>query len=417
MRGPSHHFPGVDVGLPSKVRGSEAEEEWQEVDWVTWSTGELTVDGDSFLLVFKPSGANIKAKPLGALIRASAVEQHEDGRTMVVTTSDSLNRLYRLTFQSTQHADDFSRLATQAEAAQGVATASSFPDAKQSESAAAEAQSRLEAEIRAALAAAPTGGGPAPPPPLVFGGAELCGPDPGNPTGGEVLLGTGAAVLFDPPESGQVGNWQFLFYGQDEGAREPVKRFSIGPATRLRRLEATPGPDGPAVTFEIACGPRGAAEAYALAFEDIRVADAFARDFRVRLRLMELSLKNVKRARNAQDLLGEITDLKQRTLGARIWRLVSFVVLLVILGAIARLAMLYRQDHGARGPVEYLAALAEDAYVAARLSRAVLVDLGAKVCDAAVGAVPAPDLRRCLAAVPGSGAEGLRLCVEQLVGP
>eukprot|EP00913_Durusdinium_trenchii_P025615 g24042.t1 len=44
------------------VRGPEAEEEWQEVDWVTWSTGSVTVEPESFLILFKPvGGGNVKA--------------------------------------------------------------------------------------------------------------------------------------------------------------------------------------------------------------------------------------------------------------------------------------------------------------------------------------------------------------------
>ena len=51
-------FSDVSISLPAKerhphvtsaaflwqVRGPEAEEEWTEVDWVTWSTGSVSVE-------------------------------------------------------------------------------------------------------------------------------------------------------------------------------------------------------------------------------------------------------------------------------------------------------------------------------------------------------------------------------------
>merc|ERR1719446_894582 len=100
-------YPRVAVSLPSKVTGSEAEEEWQEVDWVTWATGDLTVD-DDYLLVFKPAGKDgVKSKPLGNVVRASVVSNQDEGRTLVVTTSDSLHRVYRFTFERSEQARDF----------------------------------------------------------------------------------------------------------------------------------------------------------------------------------------------------------------------------------------------------------------------------------------------------------------------
>jgi len=223
---PQYAFNGVDVGLPSKVRGSEAEEEWQEIDWVSWSTGELTVDGDSFLLVFKPSGGSVKAKPLGSLIRASAVEGQRESRTLIVTTSDTLHRMYRLTFQSAQHAQEFCRLAESAEKTYDASSAMG-KDSASARTVESAAESKLEADIREKLAGRW---------PLVFSGAELYGHSAGGEAGSEVLLGRGAFVLLDPAEGTRtVGSYELLFYGMDEGAREPVKRFAIGPAMALAR--------------------------------------------------------------------------------------------------------------------------------------------------------------------------------------
>ncbi|CAE8723067.1 unnamed protein product, partial [Polarella glacialis] len=118
---PSYNFDNVSISLPAKVRGSEAEEEWQEVDWVVWSSGDVSVDAESFLLVFKPTGGgSVKAKPLGSLIRAAAVTGNstdEQPKTFIVTTSESLHRMYRLTFASAKPAAEFSRIAERAEAA------------------------------------------------------------------------------------------------------------------------------------------------------------------------------------------------------------------------------------------------------------------------------------------------------------
>lgn len=404
-----HVFTGVDVGLPSKVRGSEAEEEWQEVDWVTWSTGELTVDGDSFLLVFKPSGAsNVKPKPLGSLLRASAVSASDrEGLTFVVTTSDALHRLLRCTFQSAHHATDFARLATAAEAANAVAD--SAPDSGRGDGS-AEADARLEAEIREKFAGRC---------PLVFTGVELFGPDPKSQGGDEVLLGHGAAVLLDPAEDCKsVGCYELLFFGEDEGAKEAIKRFQIGPKMSLAK-QATDAEDedGPAAAFALSAGVQGV-PAHSITFESANVAAAFARDFRVRQRLMDMSLKTVKRGHAADALRGEVEGLKRQTLAARLQRLLCFIVLFLALAVGARLASLYAKDKGSRPPAEYVAELGRDARVALQLSRTAVVSVGSKACEAAFGSVPAVDVRRC-AALSDGGKSATRVarCLEALVGP
>lgn len=417
MRGETgrHVFSGVDVGLPSKVRSSEAEEEWQEVDWVTWSTGELSVDGDSFLLVFKPSGASgsVKDKPLGSLIRASAVSGSDDeGRTFVVTTSDTLHRLYRMTFQSAHNASDFTRLATAAEAANAALEgAKDAAAARSGDATAAEAEARLEADIRQKLAGRW---------PLVFGGAELCGPDPGGAqAGGEVLLGRGAAVLLDPPEDTKsVGSYELIFYGEDEGAQEPVKRFLIGPKMTLTKQAAEgEDEDGPAATFAFAAGLQGV-PAHTIAFDSAIVAAAFARDFRVRQRIMELSLKTVKRGRAADELRSEIEGLKSQTLSARFWRFLCLCVVLLALTTMARVCTLYVKDKGARKPAAYFADLARDARTAARLSRSALAGAGSKACELAFGSVPADDVRRCAALADSSqSVTQVSRCLKALVPP
>lgn len=356
--------------MPTKVQGSEAEDEWQEVDWVPLCTAELTVD-DSFLLVLKPSsGGAVKAKPLGGIVRASPAEQGQDGRTLVVTTTDAMNPLYRLTFKDKDDSAEFLKLAEQAESSQGASTGA--PDLAAGEAARAESQSKFEADICAALQASAF-------PPLVFGGAELCGPDPKNPSVTEVLLGTGAAVLLDAPEDGTVGKWQLLFYSEDEGAREPLSRFTIGPGTKLVRQKDAEdsGSDGPAATFQLI--DRITSQVHTISFEDARVAALFQRDFRVRQRIMELSGKTVKGQKTAQELLGQVKDLKRQTVGARLLQLAGWIVFLIVLALGVRFGMHYKEDKGARKPAEYAKEVVADVRKIATLSRSVCVDLGSRV--------------------------------------
>lgn len=407
MKGQSHLFRGVDVGLPSKVQGSEAEEEWQEVDWVTWSTGELSVDSDAFVLVFKPSaGGNVKAKPLGVLLRANPVEHSEDGRTLMVTTNDAVSKLYRLTFNSQADAVAFTKLAQQAEETCAAGEEDAACEAMKQEE-----MAKLEADIQEAHAA-PAAKGPQGPPPLLFVGAELCGPDPGHPAGGEVLLGEGVVALLDPPDDGKVGNWQLLLYTAEDGARKPTSRFTIGPATRLRRQKPQSDPSGPAASFTLSFGVPGTAaeKAHTISFNDDKVAELFARDFRVRQRLMELSLKHVKGQQSAQELLGEIRDLKSKTICARLMNLLFWLLLLSLLAAGGRVGMMYKEDQGTRKPAEYVKALVKDAQRVAQVSQRHVASAGSKACQVAFQVVPAADLQSCL----GAPSSSLRNCVERL---
>lgn len=399
----SHTFAGVDAGLPSKVCGSEAEEEWQEVDWVKWSTGELTVDGDSYLLVFRPSGAAgaVKAKPLGNLVRASAVAPDEEGLTLVVSTSDAIQRLYRLTFQSAKDARDFAKLAEAAEAANAY-----LVDAKPSGDAASEAASKLKADIRRSLQGRW---------PLVYGGAELYGPDPCGSAADEVLLGHGAAVLLDPADrsAGVVGSYELLFYGDDAGASDPVRRFAVGPKMRLLKQPAdVEEDDGPAILFRLQTGL--GAQAHSVSFESVDVGECFARDFCVRQRLMEVSLKTAARGRAAAELKSEIEGLRQQGPCAQLSKVLLGAFALLLLLAALRLGSLYAQGGPAPAVDAYAAVLMDDA----RMLQGLAADVAVKACELAVGSVPAADLRRCLSAPGDDGrvsSQAVRQCVEMLV--
>merc|ERR1739841_78684 len=77
---------------------------------------------------------------------------------------------------------------------------------------------------------------------------------------------------------------------------------------------------------------------HTVSFDDSAVADNFARDFRVRQLLMQLSMKNVKGQQNAQDLLGEIKGLKKKTPCARLMQFLFWFLLLAVIAVAARTA-------------------------------------------------------------------------------
>jgi len=374
-----HTFSGVAVGLPSKVRGSEAEEEWQEVDWQHLSSGEMSVEGDSFLLVFKPEG---KAKALGNLIRAGT---SEDERTLVVTTDDAITKLYRFTFSSVQGATDFLQLAGRAEAA-FAATAHRGAEA----SAPGRANPRA-AELAKAIQEKYVGQWP-----LVFGSMELYGPDPSSGgAGSEVLLGSGALVLLDPEdEPNRVGQYSLLFFGEDEGASHPVTSFPIGPKMMLTRQKPdVEDCDGPAATFELVAG--AGLPVHSIAFDEAATAAAFARDFRVRSRLMDVSLKTVKGKQATNQARDELKELRRQSLGARLRRYMTVLVVLFLFGIVARVGMLYAET-SSQAPEMYVQQVTKDLGNIGQISHSVAMYAGTKVCSLAVGAVAVVDLQKCI---------------------
>lgn len=376
-------FNGVAVGLPAKVSGCEAEEEWQEVDWVTWSIGDVSVDTESFLLVFKPAdgSGSVKSKPLGNLIGASStVGQDEDSQlTLVVTTSDALHRLYRFTFSSAQSAGEFSKVAVSAASAE--ARKAQLPHEANAGTAGATRLVQLAAAIEEKLEGRW---------PLVFTGVELYGPAPGSSSAGsagsaasssEVLLGRGACVLLDPPEeqSGRVGSYELLFFAEDEGAREPVKSFQIGPGMALKRQPAD-DEDGPAVTFELRSVSTPCLPVFSMAFDATNTGNAFARDFRVRQRVMELSLKTVRHARAVGEARGELNDLKRRGCCATTSRFLVLLFLLILVGFLARFGMLCYSKPAL--PVDqHLHAVLKDFFNIGRLLQGAALRAGLQACE------------------------------------
>jgi len=380
-------FASVAVGLPSKVRGSEAEEDWQEVDWVTWSTGDLTVDEGSFLLIFKPSdgGSSMKSKPLGSLVKASLVQQGDDRRTLLVTTSDALHRLYRFTFKSGKDAGAF---AAMADAAESAANARLEDDVLVADDTLQ--QSQLEADVRQQLQGRL---------PLIFRGVELYGKDPHGHANSEVLLGRGLVVLLDPSDdSGCVGSYELIFFGEDDGAQEPVKTFLIDPAMSLKKQDvAREESDSASVLHRLVV--LGGAEAYGLAFDAEPVAAAFARDFAVRLRVMKLASKTAKKAHTAGQLRNEIEDVKRKSAVARCMRVMQFCLFVLVVIVLLRLGMLMQERKG-RSPKDYMNILLKYVRAVQTWVASESIQASIKVCKSAVGSVPSAEVHRCLA-LPG----------------
>jgi hypothetical protein len=369
------------------------------VDWVTWSTGDLTVDADSFLLVFKSADGTVKAKVLGNLVRASRVAPDDD-RTLAITTSDSLHKLWRFTFGSSTQGSDFVALAKVAE--EKAAAALRSRSESQSGASSREAGTQLEADIRQKLSSRL---------PLVYGGAELYGPDPGGDgAGSEVLLGSGAFVLVDPPEEeeGRIGSYELLFYCEDEGVRAPAKQIVIGRKMALRRSSCE-ADDAMAASFELPGSP--GVPTHTLAFDSANVGANFARDYRVRQRLMEMAVKNVKGARATSDLRGELEDLKNQGLAQQVARKLRLLVLVFFIACSVRLAMLYSEGPG-RPPAAYAEVLMHDILSIGQTSREAAASIAKQACKLTVSALDTDDLKLCMA--EGATDEQMTRCIRQL---
>mmetsp|Transcript_32805 Transcript_32805/g.60002 ORF Transcript_32805/g.60002 Transcript_32805/m.60002 type:complete len:408 (-) Transcript_32805:151-1374(-) len=395
-------FVGVAVALPSKVRG-DVEDEWQEIDWAAWSKGELTVEGSSYLLIFKPHDGNkaMAAKPLGALIKASGIPPVEESLTFVVSTSDSMHRTYRFAFESVPDTQKFQTLAKAAEAAHKEASRQAAQAVNRH--GCDESSALLEAAVKEAFPSRW---------PLVYGGTELFGPDPAGDAGSEVLLGHGVAVLLDPTveeASRRVGSYELIFYGEDDGVKKAVARFPIGPKMVLQQQKLdTKDDDGPAVAFDLKPSP--AEQTRTITFEDAAVAATFRRDFSVRQRVMELASMTHKRQQQAVAARGELEELRQKSLFASLMRILRIALLVIILAVIARASLLYQANKGMT-PAQCAEALLEDAANVVGSTRSAAVSIGSTACELALGSVPAVKLKKCLAL----DHESTALCLSALV--
>lgn len=401
----SSTFSGVSVGLPSKVRGSEAEEEWQEVDWVTWSTGEVSVDLESFLLVFRPAGSasSVKLKPLGNLRRAGTVGDDDDAqRTLVVTTDDVVHGQYRFTFEQATAAADFKRLADKAEAAHAAAVRRGA-EASSRSSGGNQRAIQLTTSIQEKYAGRW---------PVIFGCSELYGPSPGGDADAcEVLLARGVVVLLDPEEACKtIGEYSLLFFGLDEGASHPVKTFPIGPRMALKRY-VDPEETSLGASFFFKFRAARDTPVHMLSFDDEATAATFGRDFRVRSRLMDVAGKTAQGKHAVDEVRNELLEFKRKTVGARLARFLKFLVLLLLAAMIVRVVLIWKMQL-AKEPNDYLQIIKKDLTNAGRVSRSVVTGVGSKACALATGSVSASDLQNCLAV---GGVSKVHECVVGLV--
>eukprot|EP00747_Dinoflagellata_sp_TGD_P165061 gnl/TRDRNA2_/TRDRNA2_185860_c0_seq1.p1 gnl/TRDRNA2_/TRDRNA2_185860_c0~~gnl/TRDRNA2_/TRDRNA2_185860_c0_seq1.p1 ORF type:complete len:419 (+),score=58.50 gnl/TRDRNA2_/TRDRNA2_185860_c0_seq1:60-1316(+) len=387
-----HRFQGVTVGFPTKTGGSRAQGyESQNTEWVTWTMGELKIDSASFLTIFSPGGAgNPVAKPLGCLTGAVATGDARGAgspRTFVITTDDAVHGFLRATFSSHSDEAGFERLARMAEvAAAGRSRRSSILCGRQSTGGADEICNPQLLTLLAADATELAGRWP-----LVYGPAELYGPDPGGEVGSEVLLGRGVVCLIDPADdsASRVGAYELRFYGEGD----PAARWVIGPRMTLGEPSLIQDSGcGPAAIFELSVPGEPQRQ---LAFDREAAAAAFARDFRVRHRLMALSLKTSRSLGAADMLRSEVIAMQRRGLlpTLRIW--IWWLAVLLALAVVVQTVMLLHADSYRRP----LAGAVAEAVQTTRTSLSTAVTsaaaAGEAACQLLSRQIPASALQRC----------------------
>jgi len=389
-------FSRVLVSIPSQVRVLEVGDEWQAVDWVKWHQGELLVHEEGFLMVFKFSDAKIKPIPMGNLIGAVAASDGNDSQnTIVARVSDSMYQHLLLSFETQKLSEEFSKLAQKAQskhvAISELNKASMTPEAVATSGLAAAVIEKYPGRY-----------------PLVFDGAELYGPvENACHDGNENLLGSGAIVLLDPGEGeDKVGKYSLLFFAEDD-ASEPLKTFSIGPHM-LKRMEDEE--DGPAACFEF--DSPGAA-VHQLAFDELDTALAFARDYRVRAKLIDVSLKTVNRGNQVREARSKIEELQRNRLGERLKSFACTLLMLLMVGVFLRVAIMYMQHHD-KAPQEYLLIVTTEAFQAFRVLRSLFSQAGSQVCEFAFGTIPVAQLQECVSV---GGMSQINECIAKLVSP
>lgn len=421
-----HCFKGVTVGFPSGARGA-CGQDWQNVNWVVWSTGELRIDRASLSIVFVPAGGhNFAAKPLGCLTGASAESGEPGGpNTFVATTNDLVHGVVRLSFQDRADEEAFAALARSAE----MATSACRPSRRSSvggsptgspvgacgwRSAATE---QLVEAINKQFAGVW---------PLIFGGAELYGPDPHGDSGSEVLRGRGAVVLLDPPQDlDRIGEYELVFFEETTG--EPILRAPVGPRMKLTRQKAETYMNGRLSTARLSTASRrvsalGTSVAasfdfsahgetgWALTFDLEEEAMSFVRDLFVRLRLAKVSLRMSRGMRTVERLQGELFDL-QGSLFATLLRWLFQLCLLIAFFVMVYGGIIYYNDP--QRPIPDIAAEAiEGAMSISGLFFSTVQKVSETACQMLGQTVPTSSLESCAAL---TYAQDVQACVMELV--
>lgn len=287
----SQSFAAVEIHISAGQLG--------ETNFVRLTTGRLEIDEhlETTLHMDGVDHGMLEPKKLGSLSRASAVLNDESGRSLDV----KMNKhggvdLYRFTFRSARDAATVAGLAEEAMMKEFNTWASNT--------------AMHSADHKHLLDAVKKSLGPRRP--LLFEGVQLLGPDPSG-EGSEVLLGDGIVALLDPNWQGDadgrvagsssIGEYELLFFGQEEGAESPIKRFPIGPKMSLqvqdRARAEIDDEEEAALTFTLTV----VGKVFTLAFESLEVAESFERDFTVRERLMTVALSTAKKTKEVAKMM------------------------------------------------------------------------------------------------------------------
>eukprot|EP00927_Polykrikos_kofoidii_P083690 TRINITY_DN8635_c0_g1_i1.p1 TRINITY_DN8635_c0_g1~~TRINITY_DN8635_c0_g1_i1.p1 ORF type:complete len:353 (-),score=66.85 TRINITY_DN8635_c0_g1_i1:199-1224(-) len=161
-----------------------------------------------------------------------------------------------------------------------------------------------------------------------------------NSSGQTISVDTGGIVaLVDPPDiEGRVGTYKFFFFqwSRDDGdarslAPGPLFEIDVGPRARLWRRS-------PAVVEFWAHGVAGYPDSYEVRFASEFATEAFMRDMTVRMRVMSLSMSNVRALRGREELRGELFEEWESTQHGKrcgclcrlAWRIALLLVTLVV---------------------------------------------------------------------------------------
>lgn len=409
-------FKGVLLALPE---GACDGFDWQNVKWFVLAVGELRVDPASFSLVFLPGGPTT-AKPLGCLLSAVPVADHNGGRAIVVKTNDSMHFMLRLGFQTPTDVENFLVLAQTAEAA-GARRACPTPCRTPSRRTPGRGRESLSDRFTFGVGEQHPGRTP-----LIYSGAELYGPDPftgQNSEGSEVLLGRGAVALVDPEADGQrVGSYELVFYEEDMSV---VFRSFIGPRMRLSEQQEDELATGRlTLASRISMSRPGVARCFdlllegeparAIAFDMQADAVGFQRDFEVRHRVVALALKASRGLGVADALRREMEEMRRNGPLFVLRRLLGQMLLLAVAVVLAQIAVL-RLAQPERPMMDIAWSAVSDAQASASAAGEALAVAGEALCTMATRAVPASAVQRCASLPKGVGEEFLRRCVMYLL--
>jgi len=268
------------------------------IEWALYGAGDLIVNRyrASCDVVFSAIGGQQAplSIPLGSITGAEAREL--DGCShFVVSTTNSLHRLLRISFQF--RGDD-----TAFESILQVADLAPAAD----EVAITELRHAVCSNYRNRL-------------PLFVGGVELVQKTQNTM---DELCWRGAAVLLDPPETHIVGEYKLLFFCS-RSPSQPVLQLAIGPHLNVELAGCS-----------LELSARGEPQR-SLLFASVGDCMCFSRDLRVRQKLMVLAGKTARGVQEMGTSSGELPDCKRAgpLVAVQRWiaRIVCFLCVLLLL--------------------------------------------------------------------------------------